>query len=202
MRIRELISSFINAQRKELEFAGQMCVSETPALNGHFDRQSAGIFHDVLMYLIPNEQLQMTAYDDYYPAVFYAIEKLPNSAAFIHGMQKLREELFKCFNPDDLVRFEKIVVDNIQEFSVLRQLMQMPANAYPQHCVSGIHSKPEDPLYYDLATNTRGLKFIHTVGVEALMEKIEIFEKRAGLGKNSTHQPALLQTPVLPAPKA
>lgn len=175
---------------------------ETPPVSSIFDQQSAALFHDTLMYLIPSERLQMTAFDDYYPAVFYTIGRLPNSGEFIQALRTIREDLLLQYEKSGAAGFENVVRDNIRVLSLLKQLMEMPAEKYPADAVSGIHSKPDQPLFHDLKTNTRGGRHLHNEGVDLLLEKIGMVEDKIGFQIHAKQHDALPQTLILPAPTA
>ena len=156
------------------------------------------MFHNTLLYLIPTEGLQMTAYDDYYPAVFYAVDKIPGSGNFIQSLHGVREDLREMLVQDNLNGFEKIVVDHVKELSVLKFLMTLPAKSYPQAMVSGIHTAPDQPLYHDLKTNTRGGSVVHNEGVEDFIAAVARMEAKTGY----RYQPAAKQAAIPHLPGA
>lgn len=144
-----------------------------------FNHENAKLFSNTLKLLMPDKRMQATAFEDYHPSVFYAIEGLNNTQGLIAQIERTKELLSEALEAEDIPGFESILKDNIEPLSKLKYLICLPASSYPA-MADRIRMDARRPIHEDTRTNTHFGSIHYNEGVAFLIKKIQQIEKQTG----------------------
>lgn len=145
-----------------------------------FNQENAALFLNTLKLLMPSKGMQATAFEDYHPSVFYALEGLNNTQGLIAQIEQTKTWLGEALDAKDIPLFENILNENIEPLSKLKYLMCLPATNYPA-MADRIRMDAKRPIHEDTRGNTRFSQIYYNEGTTFFIKKVECLEKQTGI---------------------
>lgn len=156
-----------------------------------FDLPKAARVYNVLHLLFPPPALEMTAYDDYYPMLFYGLrgvrvtgpQLIEDMRGFLESYRALLPE--QEGHPFDGQAVRTLMTRHANLLRAVAQALEMPARDLNNLCDGGLSLLPSrdpcDSVRIHLRDNTRFGRAYHNEGVDELLHVISVIADEAAL---------------------